>query len=72
PVCPVYLPDDKCGIITVNGKRVYHVNIVIRYGMEGRSDQYARYRVVLSRNGIKRITFFAVAQKACSKSAQES
>jgi len=39
----------------VKGKRVYHVNLIIKYGMEGREDSYRRFRLVLARNGIKRI-----------------
>lgn len=42
-------------VVTVKGKRVYHINLIIRYGMEGRDDSFRRFRLVLSRNGIRRI-----------------
>ena len=42
-------------IVTVKGRRVYHINMIIRYGMEGREDSYRRFRLILARNGIKRI-----------------
>ncbi len=60
PLREVFLPDEKGGIRRVRGKRVYHINIIIKYGMEGREDSYARYRIVLSRNGIKRIDTFPI------------
>jgi len=56
----VFLPDEKGDVVRLKGKRVYHMNIIIRYGMEGREDSYARYRIVLSRNGIKRIDTFPI------------
>ena len=42
-------------VVMVKGRRVYHVNLIIRYGMEGREDSYRRFRLILARNGIKRI-----------------
>ncbi len=60
PLREVFLPDEQGGIRMVRGKRVYHINIIIKYGMEGREDSYARYRIVLSRNGIKRIDTFPI------------
>lgn len=60
PMRAVFLPDENGGIRMVRGKRVYHINIIIKYGMEGREDSYARYRIVLSRNGIKRIETFPI------------
>ncbi len=60
PVKPVHMPDENGKIITINAKRVYHLNIVVKYGMEGQKDSYARFRVILSRNGIKRIDTFPV------------
>ncbi len=42
-------------IATIKGKRVYHINLIIRYGMAGREDSFRRFRLVLARNGIRRI-----------------
>ena len=42
-------------VATVKGRRVYHINLIIRYGMEGCEDSFRRFRLVLSRNGIRRI-----------------
>ncbi len=42
-------------IVTIKGKRVYHINLIIRYGMEGREDFFRRFRLVVARNGIRRI-----------------
>ena len=59
PAKDVFLPDDNDEtILKVPGKRLYHVNIVIRYGMAGREDCYTRYRLVLSRSGIRQIVKF--------------
>ncbi|MDD4816786.1 MAG: hypothetical protein PHI85_02310 [Victivallaceae bacterium] len=58
PERPVFVPDDTRETVhVVQGKRVYHVNIVMHYSMEGHEDRYTRYRLVLSRNGIKRINY---------------
>jgi len=40
---------------TARGKRAYYVNLIIRYGMEDRTDSFRRFRLVLARNGIRRI-----------------
>ncbi len=59
PEKEVFLPgDDGESIRKVSGKRLYHINIVIRYGMAGREDHYTRYRIILGRNGIRRIVKF--------------
>ena len=63
----LFLPDGKGGITTTEAKRVYHVNIVVRYGMKGLSDSYVKFRIVLSRNGIKRINIFPVVTREAGK-----
>ena len=68
PVKKIFLPDGNGGITTANAKRVYHVNIIVRYGMKGQSDSYIRFRIVLSRNGIKRINIFPVVTRESGKS----
>ncbi len=57
PSRPIFMPDDKNNVRIVNGKRVYHVNIVVCYGTNGQRDRYVRYRLVLSRKGIERIIY---------------
>jgi hypothetical protein len=51
----VYVANDDGTCGRVLGRRVYHVNLVIRYGMRGREAVYRRYRIVLTRKGIRRI-----------------
>lgn len=48
-------PEHKERMIAIKAHRVYHVNMVLRYGAEGLPDQYARYRLILCRNGIRAI-----------------
>ncbi len=38
----------------IPAKRVYHLNMIMKYSMEGQS-LWKRFRIVLSRNGIHRI-----------------
>ncbi len=58
PERPVFVPDEERDTVhVVRGKRVYHVNIVMHYSMEGHEDRYTRYRLILSRNGIKGINY---------------
>ncbi len=42
------------GYIKIFGERVYHLNMVVKYSM-GNRDIYDRFRIVLNREGIKRI-----------------
>ena len=48
-------PEDRNTLMKVKGKRVYHINILIRYGMDGQKDTYRKLRLILTRNGIRRI-----------------
>lgn len=45
---------DKSGHKEVFGERVYHLNLIIKYSMHDES-LYKRFRIVLNRDGIKRI-----------------
>jgi len=38
----------------IRGERVHHLNVILRYATAG-EDAFRRYRVILNRNGIKRI-----------------
>ena len=67
PVKKIFIPDFKGGITSIDAKRVYHVNIVVRYGMKGLSDSYVKFRIVLSRNGIKRINIFPTVTRETGK-----
>ncbi|MBR2438726.1 MAG: hypothetical protein IKB25_00910 [Lentisphaeria bacterium] len=67
PVKKLFIPDFKGGITSIDAKRVYHVNIVVRYGMKGLSDSYVKFRIVLSRNGIKRINIFPTVTRDSGK-----
>jgi len=48
-------PEHRERMISIKAHRVYHVNMILRYGAEGLPDQYTRYRLVLCRNGIRTI-----------------
>ena len=51
----IFMPDGRGGIAAVKGRRVYHVNVVVHSRMEGQKDSIRRFRLVLSRSGIKRL-----------------
>ncbi len=53
PKSPLFALDDG-GYQRVTGRRVYHVNFVIRYSFQD-EEYYRRIRVVMDRSGIKRI-----------------
>lgn len=57
PTKELFLPSEEAphALEKAKAKRVYHVNMVIRYGMDGQKDTYRRLRLVLTRNGIRRI-----------------
>ena len=40
----------------VRGERVHHLNVVVRYAVNN-VDAFQRYRIILNRDGIKRIEF---------------
>jgi hypothetical protein len=42
-------------LVEAKGRRVYHVNLIIKYGMPGHEDRFKLFRLILSRNGIRRI-----------------
>lgn len=43
----------KCKI--ARGSRVYHINLIQKYGMKDQQPTYRMFRIVLNRNGLKRI-----------------
>lgn len=49
----IYVCDDK-DYYKIYGERVYHMNMIMKYKFQGES-QYRRFRIVLNRDGIKRI-----------------
>lgn len=54
PTKLLYMPEGD-DIITIKGKHVYHVNMIIKYGMFGQEDVFRRFRIIVSRSGIKKI-----------------
>ena len=54
PTKLLYMPESD-DIITIKGKHVYHVNMIIKYGMFGHEDVFRRFRIIVSRSGIKKI-----------------
>ncbi len=57
PLKTVYSSDGE-KIEPIKAYRNYHVNIVLRYGEKGGEVHYSRYRLILNRNGIKKIIHF--------------
>jgi len=57
PTRTIYSSNGK-EILPIEARRDYHINMVLRYGEENGEEHYARYRVVLCRNGIRRIDRF--------------
>ncbi len=57
PDRPLLVTDGRGGVRRARGKRVYHVNLVVKYGRVGGNDHYRRVLLILSRNGIQRIEF---------------
>ncbi len=55
PRKPIFILTEN-GYKKTHAKRVYHVNLIIKYEREGKSD-YQRYRLVLTKRGIERIEF---------------
>jgi len=54
PTKLLFMPEGD-DIITIKGKHVYHVNMIIKYGMFGQEDVFKRFRIIVSRSGIKKI-----------------
>ena len=57
PSRTVYTSDGK-EIHKLKAHRDYHVNMVVRYGERDGEDHFERYRIVLCRNGIRRLERF--------------
>ncbi|HUT24346.1 MAG TPA: hypothetical protein VM492_08400 [Sumerlaeia bacterium] len=53
PKKPLFVADEE-GYHAIRARRTYHVNLIIRFSAGGRSS-YRRFRIVLSRSGIRRI-----------------
>jgi len=54
PESLLYFPDDPGNFKMVPGLCTYHINIILKYGM-GEQKEYHKFRLVLNRDGIKRI-----------------
>ena len=54
PESLLYLPDGPNGFKMVPGLCTYHINLILKYGMAGQKE-YHKFRLVLNRDGIKRI-----------------
>ena len=58
PTRNVYTSDGR-KVNKLKAHRDYHVNMVLRYGERGGEDKFERYRIVLCRNGIRRVEKFS-------------
>ena len=54
PKKPIYILDGD-NYRKTHGKRVYHINMIMKYSIKNATIRYKRFRLVLSRSGIKRI-----------------
>ncbi|MBE6357240.1 MAG: hypothetical protein E7058_09050 [Lentisphaerae bacterium] len=61
PSKPIYFSDGE-NVQKLKARRDYHVNMVLRYGERDGKDQFERYRIVLCRNGIRRLEPFPVPE----------
>lgn len=50
----LYIPDNS-EVKEIKGSRAYHINLIIKYGMLKKQDIYKHFKIILNRNGIKRI-----------------
>ena len=50
----VYISDGQ-KISAVKANRDYHVNLIIRYGRKGGEDKFQRFRLILCRDGIRKL-----------------
>ncbi|MFA7229692.1 MAG: hypothetical protein WC071_00325 [Victivallaceae bacterium] len=50
----LFVPDGSDNYRKIKGDCVYHLNMILKYGMDG-NIKYHKFRIVLSRSGIKRI-----------------
>lgn len=55
-------PENDC-LMKLKAKCIYHVNIIIRHSMPGCKSHFQRFRLILSRNGIRRIEMIPVPQE---------
>lgn len=53
PVKPIFVVNET-GFKKIFAKRVYHLNLVIKYSVDGRSS-FKRFRIILNRKGIRNI-----------------
>ena len=57
PVRSIYCSDGE-NIQTITAHRDYHVNIIMRIGGKNCREQYIRYRLILCRDGIRKLIKF--------------
>ncbi len=50
----IFISDGQ-NIETIRANRDYHVNMVLRYGSRGGEDKFERYRLILCRDGIRKL-----------------
>ncbi|QSH40654.1 hypothetical protein P0136_12140 [Lentisphaerota bacterium ZTH] len=48
------IPDEENGFKVIDAEVSYHLNLILRYGLNGDAD-YHKFRIILNRDGIKRI-----------------
>ena len=51
----LFMPDSNDAIKRIRGARVYHLNLVLKYVLPDNSDAFRHFRIILNRDGIKRI-----------------
>ena len=51
----LYITDDNNDLKKINGKCYYHLNLILKYGNFRKESFYQKFRIILSRDGIRRI-----------------
>ncbi|MCP3967656.1 MAG: hypothetical protein GY750_12245 [Lentisphaerae bacterium] len=54
PYKTICMPDEKDGFKVINAEVSYHLNLILKYGLNGDAN-YHKFRIILNREGIKRI-----------------
>ncbi|MDD5697143.1 MAG: hypothetical protein PHH77_00870 [Victivallaceae bacterium] len=55
PLKPLFVPDGDNDFKQVDGSCLYHINLILKYGGLKAEPFYHKFRIVLDRNGIRRI-----------------
>ena len=55
PQKPLFITDENDDFKKVNGRCLYHVNLILKYGGRNADPYFHKFRIILDRDGIRRI-----------------